>query len=198
MGTIFLIVVGILVAAVLGLCLFGERWRPIRPSTWKLVRESGLRRLLNLATLHTYIYSRWLNQYIKLGVDLMHTNLIITHLGSRTKKWLANEYHAKVLTQEEAESIITVDQEVQCDLDQIVPYSMARDLVLKGPPDVAVYECACRHARANPLPAHPGMHGRRPALRGLHSGASPEDSLSTPNRETVGSTRQRAYKRHTK
>jgi len=149
-GTISLIVVCMLVTAVLGLWLYGERWRPIRPSTWRLVRQSGLRRLLNLTTLHAYIYSRWLNQYVKLGLALMHANFVISRLGSRTKKWIANEYHAKVLTQEEAISIITVDQEVHCDLEQIVPYSMARDLVLKGPPDVAVYECACRHARANP------------------------------------------------
>lgn len=154
LGTIVLIVVGILVASVLGLYLFGERLRPLRPSTWKLVLESGLRRSLNLSALHGYIYIRWTNQYIKLLIELMHINLILPRLGPKGKKWLTDRYHAKVLTQEEAETIITLDQEIPLrQLEQIIPYPRARDLVLKGPPDVAVYECACRHARANPC--HP-------------------------------------------
>jgi hypothetical protein len=45
---------------------------------------------------------------------------------------------------------MTLDQDIPLqDLEQIIPYPMARDLVLKGPPDVAVYECPCRHNRAN-------------------------------------------------
>ncbi|HEQ60461.1 MAG TPA: 4Fe-4S dicluster domain-containing protein, partial [Firmicutes bacterium] len=36
------------------------------------------------------------------------------------------------------------------DLEQVVPYSRARNLVLQGPPDLAVFECACRQARDNP------------------------------------------------
>jgi ferredoxin len=64
---------------------------------------------------------------------------------------LSDRYHGKVLTQEEAKAIIRVDQDIPLrDLEQIIPYPMARNLVLKGPPDVAVYECHCRHARANP------------------------------------------------
>jgi NAD-dependent dihydropyrimidine dehydrogenase PreA subunit len=56
-----------------------------------------------------------------------------------------------VITQEEAKSIITIDKDIPLrDLEQIIPYPMARDLVLKGPPDVVVYECSCRHVRENP------------------------------------------------
>jgi ferredoxin len=52
---------------------------------------------------------------------------------------------------EQAQAIITAKKEIPLqDLEQIIPYPVARNLVLKGPPDVAAYECSCRHARAKP------------------------------------------------
>jgi len=136
----------VLLAMVFTLWLSGERWRPLLPSTWKVMKEGGLRRFLNLDGLHAYIYGRWTNQYV---------NVFINHIPSRlvplVKKWLPDRYHGKVLTTEQAKAIVTLDSEIpRRDLEQIIPYPMARDLVLKGPPDVAIYECACRHARAHP------------------------------------------------
>jgi len=145
LGTVILIVVGVLLVTLLVLWLFGERWRLLRPSTWKVMREAGLRRFLNLSALHAYIYARWTNQYVN-----VLTNYVFPRLGPRGKKWWSDRYHGKVLTPEHAKAIITIDQDIPLrDLEQIIPYPIARDLVLKGPPDLAVYECACRHARAN-------------------------------------------------
>jgi len=144
--TIILIVVAALLVTVLALWLFGERWRPLRPSTWKMMREAGLRRFLNISALHGYIYVRWRNPYIYLAI-----HYAIPRLGPFGKRWWSNRYHGKVLTHEHAKAMITVDYEIPLrDLEQIIPYSTARDLVLKGPREVVVYECACRHARANP------------------------------------------------
>lgn len=145
-GIIILIVVGVLLVTVLVLWLFGERWRPLRPSTWRMMREAGLRRFLNLSSLHGYVYGRWIKEYINLLI-----NHILPRLGPRGKRWLADHYHGKVLTPDQAEAIITIDQEIPLrDLEQIIPYSMARDLVLKGPPDVVVFQCGCRQIRDNP------------------------------------------------
>jgi len=128
------------------LWLFGERWYPLRPSTWRFMQEGGLRQLLNLNALHAYLYGRWTNQYINLLV-----NHITPRLGPRGRKWLADRYHGKVLTHEHAKAIITLEKDIPlCDLEQIIPYPLARELVLKGPPDIAVYECGCRNSRANP------------------------------------------------
>lgn len=147
LGTVILIVVGALLVTVLAIWLFGERWWPLRPSTWKVIREGGLRRFLNVPTLlWGYIFGRWTNQYISLLI-----NYVYPRLGPRGKRWWSDRSHLKVLTQEQAEAVITIEEEIPLrDLEQIIPYPMARDLVLKGPPDVAVYECACRHARGNP------------------------------------------------
>jgi ferredoxin len=143
--TIILAVVAGLLALVLALWLFGERWRLLRGSTWRMIREGGL----GLDALHGYIYGRWTNQYVKLlfsGFPFLRTRP-----GSGGGKWLSDHYHGKVLTQEQAQAIVSSKKDIPLrDLEQIIPYPTARNLVLKGPPDVAVYECACRHAQAKP------------------------------------------------
>ena len=132
--------------AVLTLWLFGERWRLMRTSTWNFLQEAGLRRILSLSVLHSYFYGRWTNQYINVLV-----NHITPRLGDRGKRWLSDRYHGKVLTPEHARAIVTLDEDIPLrSLEHIVPYPIARELVLKGPPEIAVYECGCRHARSSP------------------------------------------------
>jgi ferredoxin len=144
--TIAVVIIVIILLTVFGLWLFGERWRLLRPSTWTVMRELGLRRILNLTGPHAYVYARWTNQYVKV---LIHH--VFPRLKPSGKKWLSDRYHGKVLTEEQARAIITINQEIPLlDLEQIIPYPMARDLVLKGPPDVVAYECGCRHSRPDP------------------------------------------------
>jgi len=138
--TLILFAVGAVLALLAALWLFGERWRFLRPSTWRSMREGGI----GFNALHGYVYGRWTNQYV---------HALIHHISPRLKpsggKWLADHYHGKVLTHEQAEAIIANQKDIpRRDLEQIIPYPLARDLVLQGPPDVAAYECACRHARA--------------------------------------------------
>jgi len=100
------IIIGILLITILILWLIGERWRLLRPSTWQILRANGLRRVLNFSAIHGYIYGRWTIKYL----DIL-MNHIYPRLGKRGKKWLRNCYHAKILTQENAESIIMLNQE---------------------------------------------------------------------------------------
>lgn len=145
MGTIS-IFIGVILIIILGIWFFGERWRPLRPSTWKFMKDAGLRRILNLQAFHGYLYARWTNQYVNVLI-----NKIFPRLNPERKIWLSEHYHGKVLTPEQAHSIISNDKDIPLqDLEQIIPYQIARDIVLKGPPDVAVYECSCRHAHENP------------------------------------------------
>lgn len=145
-GTIMTILIGALLLTVLIFWLIGERGHLMLPSTWAGMRAGGLRSLLNLNALHQYVYGRWTNQYLNLLI-----NYITPRLGERGTKWLRERYHGKVLTSDHAKAIITLNKDIPLrDLEQVIPYPMARDLVLKGPPDVAVFECGCRHARPNP------------------------------------------------
>ncbi len=146
LATVFLIIVGSLLLAMLGFWFMGERGHFMLPSTWAGMRAGGLRSLLNLNALHQYVYGRWTNQYLNLLI-----NHITPRLGERGKKWLRERYHGKVLTPDHAQAIITLNRDIPLrDLEQVIPYPVARDLVLKGPPDAAVFECGCRHARATP------------------------------------------------
>jgi ferredoxin len=139
LATIVLLTVGAVLVLLAGLWLFGERWRPLRPSTWRSMREGGI----GLNALHGYVYGRWTNQYVRV---LIHR--IFPRLRPRGRKWISDHYHGKILRPEEAEAIIANQKNIPLrDLEQIIPYPLARDLVLQGPPDVAAYECACRHAR---------------------------------------------------
>lgn len=147
LGTIILIVVGALLVTVIVLWFYGEHWHPLRRSTWRFMRQVGLRRILNGSGLHGYIYGRWTNQYI----NYLITRIFPKFAHADRKERLADHYHGKVLTTELAQAFITLDHNISLrDLEQIIPYSMARDLVLKGSPDVTVFECACRHARLDP------------------------------------------------
>ena len=101
-------------------------------------------RILN--GLHAYVYGRWTRGYIGLL-----RNWIIPRLSSQGKKKFADGFHCKVLTHENVKAIITINRDIsRRDLEQIIPYPKARTLVLKGPPDVVVYECPCRYTRKHP------------------------------------------------
>ncbi|MFC2004981.1 hypothetical protein ACFLUY_02010 [Chloroflexota bacterium] len=138
--------IGILLITILIFWLIGGRWNLLRPSTWQILKTNGLKRALNFHAVHGYIYGRWTAKYL-----YILRNFVYPHLGERGKRWLRNRYHAKILTQENAESVIMLNQEIPLqDLEQIIPYPVAREIVLTGPPDVVVYECGCRNSVPNP------------------------------------------------
>jgi len=145
LATIILAVVAGLLVLLLALWLFGERWHLLRRSTWQMLGQShGV-----VNALHAYVYARWTNQYVKSLIRGFPS--LNTRPGARGSKWFSEHYHGKVLTEEQAEAIVSAKKDIPLrDLEQIIPYPLARNLVLQGPPDVAVYECACRHARAKP------------------------------------------------
>lgn len=136
-------VVGFFLAGALALWIWGERGRLMLPSTLESVRSGKARDLVNFRALHMYIYGRWTNQYIKFVINRLHPGL-----GERGKKWWTDRYHGKVLTHDQARAIVELDHPIpRRDLEQVVPYPLAREIVLSGPPEVAAYECACRWAR---------------------------------------------------
>ncbi len=93
------------------------------------------------------MYGRWTNWYIGTGINRTFPR-IKPIPGER--RW-ADQYHGKILTQQQAEALVMVNQDIhRRDLEQIIPYKTARELLLKAPLEMAVYECYCRHSRPNP------------------------------------------------
>lgn len=134
------------VAGLLFVCLLvwsiGERGRPLRRSTWRFFRASGVRSLFTLQALHFYTYARWTRHY------LLTAAWFVTRTGPRAKQAFANRYHGKVLTHDHARAIIDVQASIPLqDLERIIPYPTARDFLLQTPLEMVVLECPCRLAR---------------------------------------------------
>jgi ferredoxin len=95
---------------------------------------------------HGYVYYRWTQRY----VAVVRWALARPWLGPfrrLTGEYLAETHHAKVVPAGEARRIITLDQPIELhNLESVVPYHVARDVVLEAPARIALARCACRGA----------------------------------------------------
>ncbi len=95
---------------------------------------------------HGYVYYRWTQRY----VAVVRWALARPWLGPvrrLTGNHLAETHHAKVVPAEEARRVITLDRPIELhDLERVVPYQVARDVVLEAPARIALARCACRGA----------------------------------------------------
>ncbi len=117
-----LLIPGLIMVGLLTLWLVGERGHLMLPSTRAALasREVGQRGGV-LNALHGYVYGRW------------------------------SYYHGKILPTKLACEIIRLDHDIErTDLEHIIPYSTARDIVLTSSPGVTLLECPCRAAREDP------------------------------------------------
>ena len=139
----------------------------MKPSTKSFFRESkALGKYGWTEWLHGYVYGRWIYQYIGIGTGEHPLVKYFKPIG-RAIVWFfqkttglssksggigfANSYHGKVVTLESARQLITVNEPISLpDLEKIIPYTRARDIILKNPDQVAVMKCPCRTARENP------------------------------------------------
>ena len=142
MLTAFALAAAIAVVAVaLFFWMAGERSGYHR-STWQLFREAGF----GLNSLHSYVYGRWPYRYIKTLFSLPDPSS--SRQAQKTAHWLSDHYHGKVLSHDHAKEVVKLNRKVPMqDLEQVVPYPLARKIVLNGPPDVVVFDCPCRLSR---------------------------------------------------
>lgn len=135
-----LLIAGFVIVLILALWIRAERGRLLLPSTWKFMKAAGIKRILNFSALNAYVYGRWSQKYLKILGDF-----IFPHFGKRVRTWWINRYHGKVLTLDQAKQIINLDHNIPLqDLEQIIPYKTARNIVMEGNPELAVYDCICR------------------------------------------------------
>ncbi len=113
--------------------------------------------------LHGYVYGRWPYLYIAAGRG-EHWLSGVVKLVAKIVAWFrpstesdveentfADTYHGKVVTPRAARQLVTVQEDVNLgDLEQIIPYKMARDIVLKNPDHIVVLDCACRSSKPGP------------------------------------------------
>jgi ferredoxin len=116
--------------------------------------------------IHGYVYARW--PYLYIGVATgehkltgffkrlwgMISRLLQPESKSRQDSQLitaADTYHGKVVPLEEAKQLVTIKKEVSIkNIEQVIPYNMARDIILKNPDHIVALECPCRASRKEP------------------------------------------------
>lgn len=151
-----------------------QKLRFINQSTQRFIEEARQTEGYSLFDfLHGYIYLRWPYLYIGIGTGehpliktlkqilngfarLLHyipsnnENLDIA-TGDENKVTFADTYHGKVIPFKSAEQLVTVGQEINLpDLEHVIPYKQARDIVLQDPDHIIVLKCPCRSSRLDP------------------------------------------------
>ncbi|MGD8849232.1 MAG: 4Fe-4S binding protein [Anaerolineales bacterium] len=114
--------------------------------------------------MHGYIYARWPYLYIGIGVGehpiakfyaRIRTFLdrITPHeqRESSNSGTMADTYHGKVVPTESARKLLSIREPIELrNLERIIPYPVAKDIIMKDPDHIAALECPCRSARENP------------------------------------------------
>jgi ferredoxin len=72
------------------------------------------------------------------------------HDGSHPEIKMEDTFHGKVVPLQAARELVSVKEDVNLgDLEHIIPYALARDIVLQNPDHIAVLDCPCRMAKAD-------------------------------------------------
>jgi Pyruvate/2-oxoacid:ferredoxin oxidoreductase delta subunit len=144
----------------------------ICPSTKQFFQESQSNPKHSLGDfIHGYIYGRWIYFYISVARGRHPLTKILkpffdfttsvfpkpkVNSQSSTSKnntaiTFADGYHAKVMPLNKASKLITVNKPINMpDLEQVIPYKRARDIILENPDHLAVLNCPCRAAQEKP------------------------------------------------
>ncbi|MEJ2708705.1 MAG: 4Fe-4S binding protein [Anaerolineales bacterium] len=150
----------------------------VRPSTLSFFREGQRTSDYSLwDSIHGYVYGRWPYLYIGIGTGehwLARTFGPVIRGFARISAWLnpgnearqpsngtngnpgqritfADTYHGKVMPLESATELITVGEEIRLtDLEKVIPYARARDIILQNPDQIVALECPCRASRQDP------------------------------------------------
>lgn len=139
----------------------------IRPSTQAYVREARQTNNFSLFDLvHGYVYSRWIYLYIGMAMGKHPLakqmapilnwikKLIITKASAGNNLnpiKMEDTYHGKVVPLEAAKQLVSIKEDISIgSVEKIIPYQIARDIILKNPDHIAVLDCPCRVVSENP------------------------------------------------
>ena len=147
----------------------------IRPSTRSFYKEA--RKIPGYSLIdriHAYVYIRYPYFYIGMGkgthplyrffrpliylagrwLARRSENREHRHAGSGVRKrsrTFADGYHGKVVPLKAAGELVSVDKEISLrDLEHVIPYNTAKDIILKNPDHIAVLDCPCRVVKRDP------------------------------------------------
>lgn len=68
-----------------------------------------------------------------------------------TREKFGETYHGKVIRLDDAARIVTLNRNIELrNLEQVIPFKEANDIILKNPQNIVVYECPCRAQKDDP------------------------------------------------
>jgi ferredoxin len=140
----------------------------IAPSTrefYKLGRRLPGYRFIDF--LHGFIYIRWTYLYIAVATGEHPLAKRLAPIVNWVGQWFthhqpsqmdniphtawADAYHGKVIPLNAAHQLVTVKEDIRLpELEKVIPYPIARDIILQNPDHIVVLDCPCRSARSNP------------------------------------------------
>jgi Pyruvate/2-oxoacid:ferredoxin oxidoreductase delta subunit len=143
-----------------------KRTSLVRPSTRAFIREARRTPGYSLFDwLHGYVYARWPYLYIGLATgEHRLSRLAAAVVGALSRVFptlrgpaepgqvtFADTYHGKVVPLDQARRLVTVERDIRVEnLERVIPYARARDIVLQHPDHIVVLECPCRAGRPDP------------------------------------------------
>jgi len=112
---------------------------------------------------HGYLYSKWPYLYISVALGEHRLNKVLAPIfmflssifdgkdgeGEHEPGYAwANSYHGKVVPLDEAKNLVSVQEEIVIrDLEHVIPYTRARDIIFHNPQTIVALDCPCRLAR---------------------------------------------------
>ena len=112
---------------------------------------------------HGYFYMRFPYLYIGFGTGTNWPGRFFRKLSALASRifprrprpaggiTFADTYHGKVVPLQAARELVSVKENIHVDdLEQVIPYKLARSLVLDHPDHIVALECPCRAGRENP------------------------------------------------
>ncbi len=141
--------------------------RFIKQSTKEFYQEGKITEDYSLFDfLHGYFYIRWpylyigvalgeyklarLLQLLFLGLSRILTPFSDNHIRDGGYEW-ADAYHGKVVPIKEAKKLVNIQEEIILeDLESIIPYSQAKNIIMKNPERIVALDCPCRSSRDEP------------------------------------------------
>lgn len=138
----------------------------MKDATKKVSKEFGLDNAEE--TVHLYLYLRYIDHYLsKLGeplglvtrkpeseipaeveelVELLARKVLKDGISAET-----STYHGKVMPLGHAEDLVMVKEDIELTgLEHVIPYKVARDIVIRQPQRIALFDCPCRSLQENP------------------------------------------------
>lgn len=125
--------------------------------------------------IHGYVYARWPYLYIGIGKGdhwLARLNNSVRRIFQKSDRpsrtdstkvprlaidantstqTFADGYHGKVVPLEAAKQLVMVNEDIEIrNLEKVLPYTRARDIIMKNPDHLVALECPCRSGVENP------------------------------------------------